>query len=455
MKNINLQWKESVDMKINKASIVVLFNIIIALMLPALSHAKTTVSIGTVNNSDMIRMRALSPEFEKQNPDIELEWIVLEENVLRQRLTTDIAVKSGRFDVMTIGMYEAPIWANNKWLTPFKDLPESYDIDDVFSSVKDGLSVNGKLYALPFYGESSMTMYRKDLFKKANITMPENPTWSFMEQAAAKIHDPANEVYGACLRGKAGWGENMAIISTMANSFGSRWFDMNWQPQFNTAEWKNTLNFYIRLLTKYGPPGVATNGFNETLALMSGGKCGFWVDATVAGGFVTDKSQSKVWDKIDFAPAPYQTTKKGSGWLWAWSLAIPISSDEKKAAKKFIVWATSKEYSKLVEEKYGIAAVPPGTRKSTYSNPEYMRLAPFAEMTLKQMSNANPKDSTLKQSPYSGIQFVSIPKFQGFASTVGQQFSGILSYKYTIDQALLTSQKEVRKEMVRDGYIRE
>ena len=323
-------------MKLNKVIISFIIALSTAFGLPALGQKKTIVTIGTVNNNDMIRMRELSPEFQKQNPDIELEWVVLEENVLRQRLTTDIAVKSGRFDVMTIGMYEAPIWANNKWLTPFKDLPESYDLDDIFNSVKDGLSVNGKLYALPFYGESSMTMYRTDLFEKAGITMPENPTWNFMEAAAAKIHDPKNEVYGACLRGKAGWGENMAIISTMANSFGSRWFDLDWQPQFNTAEWENTLKFYTRLLKNYGPPGVSENGFNETLALMSSGKCGFWVDATVAGGFVTDKSQSEVWDKIGFAPAPYQVTKKGSGWLWAWSLAIPISSDEKRLLRSLL-----------------------------------------------------------------------------------------------------------------------
>ncbi len=440
-------------MKVKKCSLIAISTLLLS-TLSMNSNAKTTVSIGTVNNGDMIRMQELSPEFEKLYPNIELEWVVLEENILRQRLTTDIAVKSGRFDVMTIGMYETPIWATNGWLEPFNKFPDNYDVDDIFESVKAGLSAKGKLYALPFYAESSMTMYRKDLFEKAGITMPANPTWDFMARAAARLHDPDNDIYGACLRGKAGWGENLTIINTMSNSFGSRWFDMNWEPQFDTTEWKEALTFYVDLLNKYGPPGVATNGFNETLALMSSGKCAFWVDATVAGSFVTDKSQSKVWDKMAFAPAPFQTTKKGSGWLWAWSLAVPISSDAKDAARKFVIWATSKEYSKLVAEKYGIAAVPPGTRKSTYANAEYMEKAPFAAMTLEQMSNANPQDSTLKQSPYSGIQFVAIPKFQAFGGAVGQQFSGALAGKLTIDQALSTAQKTVRREMVRDGYIK-
>lgn len=441
-------------MKFRALSIIAIHSFFL-LMLPINTSAKTTVTIGTVNNPDMIRMKELSPEFEKKNPDIEIEWIELEENVLRQRLTIDIAVKSGRFDLMTIGMYEVPIWSGNQWLAPMNNLPASYDIADIFESLRVGLSSNGTLYALPFYGESSMTMYRKDLFRKAGMVMPKNPTWDFMYKVAAKIHDPKNGVYGACLRGKAGWGENMAFITTLSNSFGARWFDMQWEPQFDTPEWRNTLTFYVDLLDKYGPPDASNNGFNENLTLMNAGKCGFWVDATVAGSFVTNKKESKVWDKMGFAPAPYKTTKKGSGWLWAWSLAVPSSSDAKKSAKKFALWATSKEYSKLVAKKYGVAAIPPGTRKSTYANKDYMEKATFAAMTLEQMSKANPKDSTLKETPYTGVQFVAIPKFDTFATVVGQKFSDALAKKITINEALSSSQKIVRKEMIREGFIRE
>ncbi len=438
-----------------KKLITLVFNTILLSTFSIASYAATTVTIGTVNNQDMIRMKELSSVFERQNPDIKLEWIVLDENILRQRLTIDIAVKSGRFDLMTIGMYEVPIWGGNNWLEPMNNLPASYDINDVFDSVKNGLSANGLLYALPFYGESSMTMYRKDLFEKAGMTMPANPTWDFMYEAASKIHDPKNGIYGACLRGKAGWGENMAFITTMANSFGARWFDEKWEPQFNTPEWRNALSFYVDLLGNYGPPGASTNGFSENLSLMNAGRCGFWVDATVAGSFVTDKNESKVWDKMAFAPAPFKVTQKGSGWLWAWSLAIPSSSDAKKAAKKFATWATSKEYSELVAKKHGIAAIPPGTRKSTYENAKYLDEAPFAQMTLNQMSNANPQDSTLKPTPYSGIQFVAIPGFESFATTVGQDFSNALAKKVTLGIALSTAQNLVRQEMIRQGYIRE
>ncbi|OZG70466.1 sugar ABC transporter substrate-binding protein [Hahella sp. CCB-MM4] len=416
------------------------------------ASAAVTVTIGTVNNGDMIRMQELSDKFEKANPDIKLEWVVLEENVLRQRLTTDIATKGGQFDVMTIGMYEAPIWGDRGWLTPMEDLPASYDVNDIFPAVRNGLSAKGTLYGLPFYSESSMTYYRTDLFREAGLKMPERPTWEQMREFAKTLHKPENDQYGICLRGKAGWGENMALMTTMANSFGARWFNESWHPEFNGSEWHDAVSFYVDLVGNYGPPGASSNGFNENLALFNSGKCAMWVDATVAGSFVTDKSQSKVADNVSFALAPKQVTDKGAGWLWSWALAIPVSSDAKDAAKKFVTWATSKDYSDLVAKEYGIANVPPGSRASTYANQDYMSAAPFAAKTLESMDNANPADSTLKPSPYVGVQFAAIPEFQSIATQVGKFVSGALAGQMSVDQALKNSQSVTEREMKRARY---
>ena len=200
-----------------------------------------TITIATVNNGDMIRMQGLTDDFTAKNPDIELEWVTLEENVLRERVTTDIATKGGQYDVLTIGTYEVPIWAKQGWLVPLDNLGADYDVDDLLPAIRGGLSVDGKLYAAPFYGESSMVMYRKDLMEKAGLTMPDAPTWDFIADAARKMTDSADDINGICLRGKAGWGENMAFLTAMSNSFGARWFDENWKPQFDQPEWKDTL----------------------------------------------------------------------------------------------------------------------------------------------------------------------------------------------------------------------
>ena len=425
----------------------------LALAVSAAAQAETELVIATVNNGHMIEMQKLGKNFEQANPDIKLKWVTLEEGTLRQRVTTDIATKGGQFDVMTIGMYETPIWGKKGWLQEVKP-SASYDVDDLLPAMRNGLSVDGKLFAVPFYGESSMLMYRKDLADKVGVTVPERPTWNEVRDLAAKIHDPKNGVYGICLRGKPGWGDNMAFLSTVVNTAGGQWFDMGWKPQIDSKPWHDAVNLYVDLLKKYGPPGSSANSFNEILALYNEGKCGMWVDATIAASFVSDPKQSKVADKVAFAQAPTLVTPKGANWLWAWALAIPAGSQKVDAAQKFINWATSKDYIQLVAKTHGWASVPTGTRKSTYATPEFQKAARFAAAEKTAIDSANPNDSTLPKSPYVGVQFAAIPEFQAIGISVGQQMSAALAGKVTVDAALKTSQAAAEREMKKAGYYR-
>ena len=412
-----------------------------------------TITVATVNNGDMIRMQGLMADFNAKHPDITVEWVTLEENVLRQKVTTDIATKGGQFDVLTIGTYEVPIWGKAGWLVSLNDLPAEWDAADILPAIAGGLTVDGNLYAAPFYGESSMVMYRTDLMAAAGLTMPDAPTWADIKAAAAAMTDKANGIYGICLRGKAGWGENMAFLTAMSNSFGAKWFDENWTPQFDQQPWKDTLAFYLDLMTNYGPPGASNNGFNENLALFQTGKCGMWIDATVAASFVTNPKDSTVADKVGFALAPDNGLGKRSNWLWAWSLAIPAGTQKEAAAKTFVAWATSKEYAALVASTEGWANVPPGTRSSLYANPDYQSV-PFAKMTLDSINAADPTHPTVDPVPYTGVQFVAIPEFQGLGTAVGQQLSAALAGTTSPGDALAAAQDLTVREMTKAGYIK-
>ena len=297
-----------------------------------------------------------------------------------------------------------------------------------------------------------MVMYRTDLIKKAGLEMPKAPSWDFILKAAKAMTDKEAGIYGICLRGKAGWGENIALITAMSNSFGARWFDENWKPQFDTQEWHDTLQYYVDIMNNYGPPGASANGFNENLALFQTGKCGIWIDATVAGAFVTNEKDSEVADKVGFALAPDNGLGKRGNWLWSWTLAIPSSSKKSDAAMKFISWATSKEYTALVASKKGWAKVPPGTRASLYNNSEYMNAAPFAQITLDSINSADPVNPTVKPVPYVGVQFVAIPEFQGIGTAVGQQFAAALTGQMTVKQSLQSSQRLVERAMRKARY---
>jgi len=411
------------------------------------------ITIATVNNSDMIIMQELSSQWEEKTGN-SIDWVVLEENVLRQRVTTDIATDGGSFDIITIGAYEAPIWGGQDWLVGLDDLGAAYDYEDIFAPVRNGLSANGTLYAVPFYAESSFTFYRTDLFDKAGITVPgEQMTYDDFAEIVAKVHDPDNGVYGTCQRGKAGWGENMAFVGPLVNAFGGRWFDMDWNPQLESPEWKAAVNYYVDLVNSYGPPGASSNGHNENRALFADGKCATWVDATSAAGYIFNPDESSVHDRTGFFQAPRQVTDKGTGWFWAWALAIPKSSQKVDAAKEFLAWSTSKEYVELVGETKGWVAAPPGTRKSTYDNPAYSEAAPFAATVLNSILAANPADATRDPVPYTGVQFVAIPEFQGIGNYVGQQISAALAGQQSVDQALANSQQFAVREMTKAGYI--
>jgi sorbitol/mannitol transport system substrate-binding protein len=409
-----------------------------------------TLTIATVNNGDMIRMQGLTDDFTEKTGHT-VEWVTLEENVLRQRVTTDITTKGGAFDIMTIGMYETPIWGANGWLVPLDDLSEDYDVEDILPAMAGGLSHDGTLYAAPFYGESSMIMYRTDLMEKAGMSMPEAPTWDFIREAAAAMTDRDNDINGICLRGKAGWGEGGAFITAMSNSFGARWFDMDWNAQFDTQPWKDTLEFFVGMMNESGPAGYATNGFNENLSLFQQGKCGMWIDATVAASFVTNPDESTVADSVGFALAPDNGLGKRSNWLWAWALGIPAGTQKADAAKEFIEWATSKDYIQLVAENEGWANVPPGARTSLYENPNYKDI-PFAKMTLKSILTADPNDSTVEPSPYVGVQFAAIPEFAGIATEVSQEFSAVYAGQQTVDEALAKAQAITNDAMEAAGY---
>ena len=412
------------------------------------------LTIATVNNSDMIIMQKLSPQWEEATGNT-LNWVVLEENVLRQRVTTDIATDGGSFDIVTIGAYEAPIWGAQDWLVGLDDLGDDYDYDDIFEPVRNGLSADGTLYAVPFYAESSFTFYRKDLFDAAGIELPdEQMTYDDFAEIVAQLHDPDNGVFGTCQRGKAGWGENMAFVGPLVNAFGGKWFDMDWNPTIDSPEWNAAITYYVDLMNNYGPPGATANGHNENRALFADGKCATWVDATSAAGYIFNPSESSVADKTDFFQAPKQVTDKGTGWFWAWALAIPTSSKNQDAAKDFLAWATSKEYVELVGESEGWVAAPPGTRKSTYANEAYLEAAPFAETVENSILAANPADATKDPVPYTGVQFVAIPEFQGIGNYVGQQISAALAGQQTVDEALANSQRFAEREMTKAGYIK-
>jgi sorbitol/mannitol transport system substrate-binding protein len=415
----------------------------------------TTITVATVANPQMQDIEKLVGNFEKDNPDVKVKFVILPENELRDRVTQDIAAQGGQYDVVTIGTFEVPQWAKNGWienLGPYTEKDPGYDAKDLIPTVAAALSYNNSLYAVPFYGESSFLMYRKDLFDKAGLKMPAKPTWDQVAQFARKLNDPKKNQAGICLRGLPGWGELFAPLNTVVNTFGGRWYDMSWNAQLTEAPFKQATQFYVNLVRDAGEPGAPNAGFTECLTAYSQGNAAMWYDATVAASLLEDPKTSKVAGKNGFAPAPVKDTE-WSGWLWAWSLALPSTSKKKDAAWKFMSWATSKDYIKLVGQELGWERVPPGSRLSTYQIPEYKEAAAaFADLTVQAINQADVANAGTQPRPYTGVQYVGVPEFQSLGTSVSQEISAAIAGRQTVDQALAKGQQQAEQVAKEAGY---
>lgn len=389
--------------------------------------------VAVVDNPDIEQMKDLVDHF-TEDTGVNVSFDVLGEGELRQKVTTDIATGAGRYDVVMVGPYETPIWAERGWLTPL-----GADADSgLIPSVAGALSVDDELYALPFYGEAAFTMYRSDLFEEAGLTMPDQPTWQDLLDFAAELDDPQAGVYGACMRGEPGWGENVVLVTAMVNAFGGRWFDEDWVPQLDTEPWHEALTAYADL-AKFADPDTPNMGYNENLEKFRDGGCAIWMDSTAAAAHVTEEG-SAVEGDVAFAPAPTAGGKISSNWLWTWALAVPTATKNEADAKAFVEWATSPEYEALVAETHGWLSVPPGTRTELYENPEYLEAAPFATLVYEALLAADPLSPTEEPVPYTGIQYVMIPEFQGIGTAVGNQIAEVIRGEISVDEALENSQ---------------
>ncbi|MGH3746329.1 MAG: extracellular solute-binding protein, partial [Micromonosporaceae bacterium] len=211
--------------------------------------------------------------------------------------------------------------------------------------------------------------------------------------------------------------------------------------KLTSPETRKAVQFYVDLVRSNGEPGAPNAGFSECLTATGQGNAAMWYDATVAAASLEDPKNSKVAGKMGYVPAPVSKTEN-SGWLWAWSLAIPKTSQKQDAAWDFVSWATSKKYHKLVGEKLGWSRVPPGSRLSTYQIPEYQKAAgAFAGPTLDSIQNVDVKRPGLHAQPWVGVQYVAIPEFQDLGTKVSQEISAAIAGRQTVDEALAKAQK--------------
>ncbi|RNG39117.1 ABC transporter substrate-binding protein [Streptomyces botrytidirepellens] len=412
------------------------------------SSGGNTINVLMVNNPQMMELQKLTAKHFTKETGIKVKFTVLPENDVRDKISQDFSNQAGQYDVATISNFEVPFYAENSWLMPLDEhvaKDKAFDQKDILPPMRQSLTAgDGQLYAEPFYGESSFLMYRKDVFAEKNLKMPKRPTWNQVADLAAKADGARKGMKGICLRGLPGWGELMAPLTTVVNTFGGTWFTKDWKAQLTSPEFVKATKFYVDLVRKHGEAGASQSGFAECLNNLTQGKSAMWYDATSAAGSL-EAAKSPVKGKIGYVQAPVEKTDS-SGWLYTWAWGIQKASRNSDKAWKFISWASSKEYEKLVGKTFGWSNVPAGKRASTYANEDYRTSAgAFSEVTRKAITSAKPRDPGVQERPTIGIQFVDIPEFADLGTKVAQEISAAIAGKQSVEQALKTSQKLAEK----------
>ncbi|MBW5420823.1 extracellular solute-binding protein [Streptomyces sp. BG9H] len=407
-----------------------------------------SLNVLMVNNPQMVELRKLTVAHFTKETGIKVNFTVLPENDVRDKISQDFANQAGQYDIATLSNYEIPIYARNGWLHEVGSYARedtAYDEKDILPSMRQSLTGDdGKLYGQPFYGESSFLMYRKDVFKKAGLTMPEHPTWRQVAKLAAQVDGEEPGMKGICLRGLPGWGELMAPLTTVVNTFGGTWFDKDWKARLDSPEFERATRFYVDLVREHGQSGAAQSGYAECLNNLTQGKTAMWYDATAAAGSL-ESAKSPVKGKIGYVPAPVERTDS-SGWLYTWAWGMQKASRNPDKAWQFISWASGKEYERLVGEKVGWSDVPAGKRASTYENPAYRKeAAAFQAVTRAAVEGARPRDPGVQPRPAPGIQFVGIPEFTDLGTKVSQEISAAIAGRQSVEAALDTSQRLAEK----------
>jgi multiple sugar transport system substrate-binding protein len=408
-----------------------------------------TIACALISAGAFDNLIAVTPTFEALT-GITVQYQKIHPRDLRQKAILDLSAKTGNLHTSaTDPMYYA-LYAANSWVDPLDDYladssltdPAWFDVDDVIPNWRGANAIDGKLYGMPYMGEATIQIYRKDIYDQHGLSAPE--TLDAYMETAGKIHDPGHRFWGAALRGFAGPGQNMYIYPSIFRAYGGEWFDANGNLNWNTPEALAALEWYVKLLNSYAPPGVENWNWPDLGDAFSQGTVGSYIDGHTQAYLLTDPSRSRVADKMGFARWPKGPSGKRVTSIWNWGFPInaAISDRAKVATWLFIQWASSKETQIRTSyefegsvRRYGVV------RNSIWQTPEYIAMLEAAGYNFIDATvNSMQEDTDVDWRPR-------VPQWPGVGDVMATAVQAALVGEQTPEQALATSQEKINEIM--------
>ncbi len=336
------------------------------------------ITVAVIPASYFDNLIALQPQFEALT-GIKLRFEKVPPGQIRQKAVLDLSSKTATYATHAADPMYYPLYATNKWVEPLdKYLNDAtltdaawFNNNDIIKAWRDAASWNGQPYGVPYDGEVTVQVYRKDLYAAKGLKPAE--TLDQLAANAKALNDPANRMYGLALRGFAGAGQNMYIYPSIYRGYGGTWGSGS-NLVVNSPQAVAALTWYVDTLTAYAPPAVRNWNWPDIADAFSQGTIGTYVDAHSSAAVINNPEKSKVVGKIAYARWPKGPSGKRVTSIWTWSFPInaALSDRAKKATWLFIAWAASAETQARTSWKFAGPAKRSGiNRVSLWKSPEF------------------------------------------------------------------------------------
>lgn len=388
------------------------------------------------------------PEFEKLT-GIKVEVDMLQYVKMHEKQVLEMSKPEGDYDVISlVCMWKTEYAVGDMLLQlePFFEDPAlavpDYDFDDLVKAYVDNTGRVGgdkiymggpgsKLYAVPFGAETSILVYRKDLFEEHNIKVPD--TYDDVRAAAKFFAENVDGVYGLTMRGASGHQATHGYL-LHADPFGAKVFDADWNPTLTSAESIATLEF-MKEMVQYGPPGIAGFGYDGQCNAFLEGMAAMYIDNNAIAAATRNPEKSKVVGKVGFALHPQEKTRLSE--TGGFGIGIPANAKNPEAAFLFIQWLTMKAQDKKVVEAGGAPF-----RMSTLNDPDLQATHPEFAVMLEQLPFADPDWRPI------------IPQWGEINQTIGVAVNQVLTGEKEPMEAMEAITEPITTIVKKAGYLK-
>jgi multiple sugar transport system substrate-binding protein len=336
------------------------------------------ITVAVIPASYFENLIALQPQFEALT-GIKLRFEKVPPGQIRQKVVLDLSSKTATYATHAADPMYYPLYVSNKWVEPLDRYLNDpamtdaawFNYNDIIKAWRDADSMDGKPYGIPYDGEVTVQVYRKDLYAAKSLKAAD--TYDELVANAKALTDPGNRVFGLALRGFAGAGQNMYIYPSLLRGFGGNWGSGN-AIVVNSPEALRALTWYVDTLTAYAPPAVRNWNWPDIADAFSQGTIATYIDAHSSAAVITNPEKSKVVGKIAYARWPKGPNGKRvtSIWNWGYPINAALTDKAKQATWLFITWATSAETQARTSWKFAGPAKRSGVNRiSLWKSPEF------------------------------------------------------------------------------------